>query len=352
MRAITLLILFCFIWIPFCAYSGDNGADSFSKDNSLSDILSSIDDAACKNRTIPIFSLYKRLTSELAKKKGQLHFDPEEADRVFSKDFFDYQEFYSKQKSIFYGIIVKLIQNGASVNSPDHLDRSPMMQAIVIGDIFLVKYLFSNGANVNWVNKHGENAIIYSIRFGDNEITRWLIEHGAALDTQCFSSITEIVESSLYELSVYVDLFLLFGAKANSASIDKAQNKWIPEINRRIQGCNKSSNVLSIESLNSQAVAYMELDESDLASTVSALTTDLAKRGYVVNFEYANISDKAKTKKVSLKIERMKLLEAMKLIFGKFQLEFRLNKDTIYLYGKNVKQGRGDVSAEQPRGPR
>jgi len=72
-----------------------------------------------------------------------------------------------------------LVENGGWVNSRSHSFTTPLMRAVMGGDLETAAYFISMGADVNAANEYYNTALIFAAKNGDTDMIRLLVEHGA-----------------------------------------------------------------------------------------------------------------------------------------------------------------------------
>jgi len=84
-------------------------------------------------------------------------------------------------------MIELLVKYGGDININNKGNETPLMSAVVAGDLKSVKYLLSNGANPNNVNLSGKSAIMMidiNAPYITIEIAKLLIEAGASVNVE------------------------------------------------------------------------------------------------------------------------------------------------------------------------
>ncbi len=75
--------------------------------------------------------------------------------------------------------------NSEKVNSPDELERTPLLIATEKGDSEMARFLLENGAAVNIAAPNGNTPLIFIVhKTGNVEITRYLLENGATVNAR------------------------------------------------------------------------------------------------------------------------------------------------------------------------
>ena len=74
-----------------------------------------------------------------------------------------------------------LIAGGALLNPPPQFDESPLMSAIAMNDIGMIKALLKRGSDVNWEDDFGNTALVNAITDGNRtaNVVKILLEAGA-----------------------------------------------------------------------------------------------------------------------------------------------------------------------------
>ena len=74
-----------------------------------------------------------------------------------------------------------LIAGGALLNPPPEFDESPLMAAISMNDIEMIKALLQRGSDVNWEDNFGNTALVNAVTDGNRtaDVVRVLLEAGA-----------------------------------------------------------------------------------------------------------------------------------------------------------------------------
>jgi len=80
-------------------------------------------------------------------------------------------------------MIKLLIDNGADPNSQNRLGKTPLLNAVMTGNLVAVKSLVEYGADINMSDKGGVSPLIVAILYGDDELFSWLLELGAKVNT-------------------------------------------------------------------------------------------------------------------------------------------------------------------------
>ena len=74
-----------------------------------------------------------------------------------------------------------LIAGGALLNPPPQFDESPLMAAVSMSDIAMIKELLKRGSDVNWEDDFGNTALANAVTDGNRtaNVVRVLLEAGA-----------------------------------------------------------------------------------------------------------------------------------------------------------------------------
>ncbi|ORM76500.1 ankyrin repeat domain-containing protein [Pantoea eucrina] len=78
--------------------------------------------------------------------------------------------------------IASILEDGVSIHERDHNGLTPLHQAVVIGDIRVVKLLLRAGANTNAIDHFGRSPIFYTVLTqcaNRRQLDELLIAHGA-----------------------------------------------------------------------------------------------------------------------------------------------------------------------------
>ncbi len=79
--------------------------------------------------------------------------------------------------------IKELIEKDNSiVNSRDKMGRTPLMEAVIINNFAICKYLVEVGADINLQENGGWTALHFAAQEYSYEITKYLIENNAGVD--------------------------------------------------------------------------------------------------------------------------------------------------------------------------
>ncbi len=133
------------------------------------------------------------------------------------------------------------IDNGADVNSRDHLKRTILMVASYYGHLEVVKYLIdkgaeidttgsfeqthtalltasqegwlevvkyliSKGANLHIISQHNETALILAVIKNHFEVVKYLVENGSNINAKKYTNRTPLMIVSYHELTYIVNL--------------------------------------------------------------------------------------------------------------------------------------------------
>jgi ankyrin repeat protein len=98
-------------------------------------------------------------------------------------------------------IVEYLVENGANVNAATPESNgavTPLRFAIGNDDYQMVRYLIQNGADVNQANEAGWTPIMTAARVGNRDIIQLLLEQGAELDVRTDDGLTPVRIASNY----------------------------------------------------------------------------------------------------------------------------------------------------------
>ncbi|MGC0866564.1 ankyrin repeat domain-containing protein [Pantoea agglomerans] len=83
--------------------------------------------------------------------------------------------------------IASILDDGVSIHERDHNGLTPLHQAVVIGDVRVVKLLLRAGANLNAIDHYGRSPIFYTVLSqcaNHTQLDKLLKDHGA--DTELY----------------------------------------------------------------------------------------------------------------------------------------------------------------------
>ena len=104
--------------------------------------------------------------------------------------------------------IKELIQRGFDINKIDGFGSTPLILAVVGGNINLVLFLIENGAKIDKKNDEGDTALHAAIRKCDVEMTRQLLAKGAATNEKGYDGATSLICAILSDSQDLVTLLL------------------------------------------------------------------------------------------------------------------------------------------------
>ncbi|MCL4360949.1 ankyrin repeat domain-containing protein [Candidatus Dependentiae bacterium] len=110
---------------------------------------------------------------ELPRSKSELN---KEFQDIYRTSFDSYREQFAK----------KLLNAGADINSLNNMGYTPLMLAVMNGNVNFVKFLLKNGANVNF-NTGRNSALTLAIRIPsiiEKELVQLLVDNGADLNVK------------------------------------------------------------------------------------------------------------------------------------------------------------------------
>ena len=116
--------------------------------------------------------------------------------------------------------VIKLLINGADVNSKTAEGITPLMYASQNGCTDVVKILVHNGADVNTIPDDGSTALIAAARFNHSDIVDYLIQNKATVDKKDNDSITALMYAVAYGYYITSDMLLFYGADVNASAKD------------------------------------------------------------------------------------------------------------------------------------
>lgn len=109
----------------------------------------------------------------------------------------------------------KLLENGANVNELSIIGASPIIHAIWVKDIIILKILVSKGADVNLNTKSFGCALNIASSMGAGEIAIYLIENGANINCQDKEGKTPLMSAIYDNHPELVKLLIDAGADVN-----------------------------------------------------------------------------------------------------------------------------------------
>ncbi|HET9843039.1 MAG TPA: ankyrin repeat domain-containing protein, partial [Gammaproteobacteria bacterium] len=100
----------------------------------------------------------------------------------------------ASSKTIDKGVITKLIEKGAKINTEDNFGATPLMRAIINKNgTHKVQELLARGADVKAKDHYGNAALMYAAKCGNSAIIPALVQRGAYIDDCDFSGDTPLI---------------------------------------------------------------------------------------------------------------------------------------------------------------
>jgi len=119
--------------------------------------------------------------------------------------------------------VVRLLQEGADVNTVDERGSTPLMQACFGGKLSIVQSLVEAGADVNAVDDNGQMALHYAVIGAHDDavasIAEYLLSRGSKPDAIDAHGCTPLMLAAFCEPEV-IELLLAAGANPNASDHD------------------------------------------------------------------------------------------------------------------------------------
>jgi ankyrin repeat protein len=145
------------------------------------------------------------------------------------------------------GEIVKdLLENGASLDSIDSNNQTPLIAAIYGGKLDLVELLIAKGAEVNDRDSNGQTPLMAAIKLQQLDLVELLIAKGAKVDNRDSNGQTPLIAAISGDKLDIVEILIAKGAKVNDRNKD-GQTPLIAAINNgrleaKAAGINEQNN--------------------------------------------------------------------------------------------------------------
>ena len=123
-------------------------------------------------------------------------------------------------------IVIKLLQEGASVNAKDEVGVSALSYASDRGHNEIVELLLTHGANVNARSDIGSTPLMNAAFMGHYKIVRLLIEHGADIKAQSVEGTTALMNAAANGHGDIVKILLAKGANLNACEVCGLTALW------------------------------------------------------------------------------------------------------------------------------
>jgi ankyrin repeat protein len=118
-------------------------------------------------------------------------------------------------------VIVKdLLENGASLDSIDSNNKTPLIAAISARQLDLVKLLIAKGAEVNDRDSNGQTPLMATIFGGELDLVKLLIAKGAKVDNRDKDGQTPLIAAISGDKLDIVELLIAKSAKVNEQNKD------------------------------------------------------------------------------------------------------------------------------------
>jgi uncharacterized protein len=110
------------------------------------------------------------------------------------------------------GELERLLSQGTNVDKRDEKGMTPLMHAVVGGNIEAAEFLLEKGADVGLKDSLGRDALDCALLAGQHEAAELLVEHGAGLDRMYDNGQTRLTMAALRGDIATVYFLLLYGA--------------------------------------------------------------------------------------------------------------------------------------------
>jgi ankyrin repeat protein len=127
------------------------------------------------------------------------------------------ERFYSAIRANDLTGLKAMLDQGASPNTPDARQITPLMVAAEVGSLDAMKMLIARGADVNAQNTSGSTALMWSV--SDAKKVRLLLDHGADVNKTAKSGRTALIIAAYTNQSADV-VRMLLGKGANVNAMD------------------------------------------------------------------------------------------------------------------------------------
>ena len=111
--------------------------------------------------------------------------------------------------------VLRAVESGAPIDSPDSRGRTPLMLAAMTGDVDVIRQLLERGANINARATSGSTPLVFSILYRHPEATALLIEKNADVNVGEDDQQTALMHAAMRGDLEMCQLLLNHGAKPN-----------------------------------------------------------------------------------------------------------------------------------------
>lgn len=163
------------------------------------------------------------------------------------------------------------------INARDHLDYTPLMDAVRAGRLDICRRLMDRGADVNASTHTGLTPLMVAVLTGDESAVRLLLSRGAAVDGPTCSGRTALMVACYMGNDELAALLLEAGANVNARShqgvtpmIDAAATSPTPRALRLIRRLNDAGAAINAAD-NDGSTALMEASKSNSGEIIALL---------------------------------------------------------------------------------
>jgi len=126
-------------------------------------------------------------------------------------------------------VVEILVSHGASVNSRDCYNHTPLMEAAGVDNLEVLKYLVERGADVDASDKGGCTALFYTVSSENSvDAIRYLVSKGASITHRSKLGYTALHFAALHGNREAVKELLALGASPEFVKVDSLKPDYIP----------------------------------------------------------------------------------------------------------------------------
>ncbi len=120
-------------------------------------------------------------------------------------------------ENLILGLLDKLLNFGADVNSKDTDGQTPLIRAAMFGNEYAAKALLNHGADINAADLDGWTALMEAADSGHADVVSLLVNSGAKLGAKGFDGKTALIIAASYPRLEIVKVLIDHGAAVNAA---------------------------------------------------------------------------------------------------------------------------------------
>lgn len=128
-------------------------------------------------------------------------------------------------------LVQAIFEPGYRVGGHSLCGQVALHEAVIRGNMAIVKYLVQNGAQIDMSGQHGMTPLFYAIETGEHDIANFLLASGCAVNYRHGELCTPLQEAASLGQVEIVKVLIASGADVNAELqfITRRKEEWLPD---------------------------------------------------------------------------------------------------------------------------